>query len=107
MQIGALVIGIENYVDAWYRQSQFRLQYAIEDAKAFERYLTTAWQGHTLHLRCLPNEKATEEEIFAAAAWLAEKSVEILFVYLSGHGDKDPQDNGWFCLVDAVPGRRS
>ena len=30
MHIGALVVGIQEYVDPRYRQSQFRLQYAIE-----------------------------------------------------------------------------
>src|SRR3954452_22539340 len=102
MQIGALVIGIEDYVDPWYRQSQFRLQYAIEDAKAFVRYLDTAWQGHTLHLHCLRDDKATEAEISTAVASLAEQPIDIFFVYLSGHGDKDLEGNGWFCLVDAV-----
>ena len=107
MEIGALVIGIEDYVEPWYRQSQFKLQYAIEDANAFVRYLSTAWQDHTLHLHCLPNAKATEAEISAAVASLAEQSIDIFFVYLSGHGDKDTEGNGWFCLIDAVRGNPS
>jgi hypothetical protein len=107
MHIGALVAGIEEYVDPRYRQSQFRLQYAIEDAKAFVRYLSTAWQDHTLHIRCLSDDQATAQEIGAAAAWLSGQSIDILFVYLSGHGEKDSEGNGWFCLVDAVPGKLS
>jgi hypothetical protein len=107
MQIGALVIGIEDYANPEYRQSQFRLQYAVEDAKAFVRYLTTAWQDHVLHICCLENGQATQEAVLAAVVRLAEQSIDILFVYLSGHGDKDSQSNGWFCLVDAVPGERS
>ena len=109
MRHASICIGIVEYQASYYRDSSMRLRFAASDAIAFHRYLeqgpaSRADAGHIL----LTDGQATSAGVTAAFAELARgERVDLLTVYLSGHGERGNEDGGWFCLVDAEPGKCS
>jgi Caspase domain len=105
----SLAIGIADYVHQEYRESHNRLLFAAEDAVAFDAYVRAAWGTVSPeHHRLLLDRSATLESVEAAATTLSMLGrIDVLLVYLSGHGATDGHGRGWFCLADAEPGKPS
>ncbi len=109
MIAASLVVGIQDYAHAGYRESHNRLRYAVTDAGAFNAYAraalgTTSDAQHQL----LTDRGATAAAIERAATELARLGpFDLLLVYLSGHGDRDEAGRGWYCSADAEPGSPS
>jgi hypothetical protein len=83
-----------------------RLQFAASDAQAFHQYASTAFPtGEQLHHVQLDGD-ATYDEIKAAFEVLSSSKLDLLLVYMSGHGEQGGSDGGWFCLVNAKPNVR-
>jgi Caspase domain len=109
MNAASLVVGVEDYAHAGYRESHNRLRYAVTDAGAFNAYARAALgsASDALH-HLLTDRAATAAAIERAATELARLGpFDLLLVYLSGHGDRDESGRGWFCSADAEPGSPS
>lgn len=106
MQHASICIGIVEYQAEYYRCSSMRLRFAVSDAIAFHRYLEqgSGSQANSRHI-LITEGNATSAGVAAAFAELASgERVDLLTVYLSGHGERGDVDGGWFCLADAEPG---
>jgi hypothetical protein len=116
MRCASISVGIVDYEASYYRESAMRLRFAASDAMAFHRYLEEAFASdgpdaagvaddrHVL----LTNRDATGVRVAAAFERLAAAGrVDVLIVYLTGHGERGGGDGGWFCLVDADPDKPS
>lgn len=104
----SLAVGIVDYANEHYRNSEMRLRFAAHDARAFCRYATFAGSDISdqkpLH-RLLLDRAATADRLRSEIADLAAAGpAEVFFLYLSGHGEQGDADGGWFCLADAQPG---
>jgi hypothetical protein len=110
MRCASITVGITAYDHRRYRESDMRLLYAEEDAKAFFRYISTAFdEPASKHLR-IDESAATLERLRSGFRELADQGrFDLLVVYLSGHGDLSdgPSGEGWFCMKEAAPGRPS
>jgi hypothetical protein len=109
MRHASICVGIVEYVADYYRDSNMRLRFAASDAIAFNRYLEqgSAPQANAKHI-LITQGKATSAGVTAAFDQLAGgERVDLLVVYLSGHGERGNDDGGWFCLADAEPGKCS
>lgn len=109
MRHESISIGIVEYTADYYRSSNMRLRFAASDAIAFHRYLKQGPtpQANARHV-LITDSEATSAGVAAAFANLAGgERVDLLIVYLSGHGERGNDDGGWFCLADAKPGQSS
>lgn len=109
MRHASLCVGIVEYEATHYRDSTMRLRFAASDATAFHRYLEQGPAPEADARRILMTDaQATSAGVAAAFAELASGGrVDLLIVYLSGHGEHGNGDGGWFCLADARPGQCS
>ena len=109
MRYASISIGIVYYAACHYRESNMQLHYAVSDAADFHRYLQQGFAEPDEQARhiLITDRSATAAGLAAAFAQLAAERIDLLIVYLSGHGERGDEDGGWFCLVDAVPGERS
>jgi len=107
MRVASIALGIITYSDPRLALSKARLHFAADDADAFHRYVTTAWDGsRDLHL-CLTDEKASRNELEQAIKLMAGAGpLDLFLLYLSGHGEVRAHQ-GWFCLADARSGEPS
>lgn len=104
MRCASIAVGIVRYADAHYRDSDMRLQFACDDAKAFSHYSTLAGDRQDDNLLLLDGDATIEGLTKAFAQIAALPPTEVFFLYLSGHGEQGTGGQGWFCLVDAKPG---
>jgi hypothetical protein len=98
MRCASLSVGVADYANAAYRSSATRLQFAAQDAQAFHAYASQIdpLGPHVL----LPDAAATADGLATAFVRIeAAGELDLLLIYLSGHGDR----RGWFCLCDASP----
>ena len=97
-EIGALVVGIGTY--QYSRKDQFPpLAFARADADEIEKYLKVCWptEGQA-HIVRIEEHLATAERIGAGFAEIRGSGpVELLFVFLSGHGFVDGERAGFLC----------
>ncbi len=100
----ALVVGVSKYM---YHDARLRnLAYADEDARAVSDFLTQPEGGGFApeDIRYLENEKATVEAVRAELTGFLPRAGpdDIVFIYLAGHGDSDPNapQNLYFILHD-------
>jgi hypothetical protein len=107
MPVASVALGIVAYSDARLASDQARLHFAADDARAFHRYVTTAWnEDEGLHL-CLTDQEATTDALERAIGQLAAAGpLDLFLLYLSGHGEIRANE-GWFCLADAATGEPS
>ncbi|TGR84548.1 hypothetical protein EN866_33210 [Mesorhizobium sp. M2D.F.Ca.ET.223.01.1.1] len=109
MRCASITVGIVDYVDAYYRDSERRLRYAVEDAASFHRYVTLAWPKDADRFHHLLTDAQAGlghlEATFETVAALGR--LDLFILYLSGHGDRGLQGDGWFCLSEAQPGASS
>ena len=108
MRTASVSIGVVDYEQSYYRSSSMWLRHAAADAAAFHRYASTGWSApygdHTL----LQDARATLADMERTFSRLASgPRLDLLLVYLSGHGEVDKAGNGWFCLCDARQGETS
>ncbi len=104
MRCASVSIGIVAYEHEHYRTSAMRLRFAEEDAEAFHRYATTAWDDAEDVHSVLTAQKASRSAVDQVFQVLASAGhFDLLLVYLSGHGEVDSGGSGWFCLADARP----
>jgi Caspase domain len=111
MRCASVCVGIVDYIDAYYRQSELHLRYAASDAKAFARYTKAisdeASDDREMH-HLLVDREATTDNLDAAFASIVKlKRLELFLLYLSGHGERGDPSGGWFCLANAELGRPS
>ncbi|MBD1884866.1 caspase family protein [Microcoleus vaginatus] len=101
----ALLIGVG---DSAYKP--FSLPVTVKDTKAIYAALLDpelcAYPDDKEHIRVLNNEKATRDQILEGLKWLKEKA-EIepkatIFVYYSGHGWFNKDDNGFYLIQHDV-----
>lgn len=105
MRIASIAIGIIAYSDPNLASIQARLHFAVDDALAFHRYVTTAWGGD-LHC-CLTDRKADLYGLEQAIRTVtAAGPLDLFLLYLSGHGEVGAHE-GWFYLADATSGKPS
>jgi hypothetical protein len=109
MRRASISIGIVDYAARHYRDSTMQLHYAVSDAIDFHRYLQQGVAEPDEQARhiLITDRSATAAGLASAFTQLAADSIDVLIVYMSGHGERGDKDGGWFCLVDAVPGERS
>lgn len=110
MRCASIAIGIVAYDDPNLRLNQAQLRYAADDAHAFHRYAALAWASEvarSVHVELL-DAQASKPSIEATFARLAAAGhFDLGIVYLSGHGQHEPNGPGWFCAADARSGQRS
>jgi hypothetical protein len=100
MRWASLAVGIVDYASEYYRNSEMRLRFAVDDARAFCRYATFAGGNNSdqipLH-RLLLDRNATADRLRAEVSNLATAGpAEVFFLYLSGHGEQgDAGDSAW------------
>lgn len=109
MRYASISIGIVDYAARHYRESNMQLHYAVSDATDFHRYLQQGFVEPDEQARhiLITDRSATAAGLAAAFAQLNAEPIDLLIVYLSGHGEGGDENGGWFCLVDALPGERS
>jgi Caspase domain len=111
VRCASICVGIIAYEDRHYRESDKRLLHAVEDAEAFHRYTSTAFDEKDSRHYLLTDSSANFSGINRTFLKLKEEGhFEFLIFYLSGHGElleEDTAAGGWFCLADAVPGAPS
>ena len=108
MRVGIVAVGIEDYENSSYRTSDLRLQYACDDARAFIKYAKAAWSGGSaIQVVPLLDRQATRTGFEEAIANISALAPDLFVLYLAGHGGRDVNGAGWFCLADAEPGKRS
>src|SRR5690348_3363072 len=99
MRWASIAVGIVDYASDHYRNSDMRLRYAADDARAFWRYATLASADNSdqssFH-RLLLDRDATADRLRSELCYLAAIEPEIFFIYLSGHGEQGDNDGGWF-----------
>ena len=105
MRCASISVGVVDYVDPRYRNSDMKLRYSSDDAAAFNRYASTAWVDKAdIHLP-FPDRQATAAAVDGAFWHISSGGhFDLLLVYLSGHGELGQGGLGWFCLADASPG---
>ena len=59
MRSASISIGICEYLNAHYRDSSRRLRYAADDARAFWKYTSSAWNTSDCVHECLTDQVAT------------------------------------------------
>lgn len=107
MRVASIALGIVAYPDPRLNSSQARLHFAVEDALAFHRYVTTAWSGDQDRHLYLMDQEADRNGIQQAIGTVAASGpLDLFLLYLSGHGEVRAHE-GWFCLADAVSGEPS
>lgn len=106
MVTGSLVIGIQDYAHRHYRESHNRLRYATSDAYDFHAYVRSAWENKSeASNQLLIDRNASISSLEHSANQLVKLGkLDLLLVYLSGHGEQEGDNYGWFCLADAEPG---
>jgi hypothetical protein len=106
MRCTSLSIGITEYRANALRNSDTRLHFAVTDAEALYRYTSLAWptaEANNIHL-LLCDEAASATGIEQAFIQIEQAgSFDLAILYLSGHGQRGPDNSGWFCLWDATP----
>src|SRR3982074_208348 len=99
MRCASVCVGVVDYVDAHYRESELHLRHATSDAKAFFRYTKAisddAPDDSELH-HLLADRDATAQKLDAAFASVEKaKRLELFLLYLSGHGELGDATGGW------------
>ncbi|MDA9497828.1 caspase family protein [Bradyrhizobium sp. CCBAU 11357] len=86
--LGAVVLGISTYRYTAAVDTAPPLEYAVDDAEAFVRYLRTCWPSTNDAEVCLIEEAKSDLEALrkAFAEIAANGPYELFLVYLSGHG---------------------
>lgn len=107
MRVASISVGIVAYSDPRLATNAARLQFAVDDARAFHRYAKAAWaQQEHIHLLLTDGgaSLATLSNAFEQVA--VAGGFDLFLLYLSGHGETN-DGRGWFCLVDAASGSPS
>jgi hypothetical protein len=100
----ALVIGVKDYP---HYPEEKRLKYADSDARGFSELLDGAPAGQ-FKVTPLLNEHATREEILSKLDDIRRERdrIDTLFVFFSGHGEKDPSTQSLYLMpYDGDPNR--
>ncbi|MBI4352217.1 MAG: caspase family protein [Elusimicrobia bacterium] len=84
---GAIVVGIGAY-----NETIGPLKYAARDAELAARYLNGVLGIPEKNIKLILDEKATKSRIEATIEQLAEKGLDFIAFYYSGHGLPDPED---------------
>jgi hypothetical protein len=109
MRCSSVSVGIVDYAHPFYSESAMRLRYAVGDARAFHRYVSLAWPSEDRNQHHLLRDREADiVRLEAAVADIgANGSLDLFFLYLSGHGELGTDGSGWFCLADAQPSQPS
>ena len=84
---GAIVVGIGAY-----GEGIGSLKYAARDAELSARYLNGALGIPEGNIKVILNDKATKSRIEATIGQMAEKGLDFIVLYYSGHGVPDPDN---------------
>ena len=96
----AVAIGVSDYAN-----SELKLTYPSEDAKAFAEALAKQKGGiyGDVEVKVLVDRQVTRAAVISALKWLGKSTTsrDVAMVMFAGHGHNDDQNNYWFLPGDA------